>query len=143
MKNLEDTLNQVITELRIGNPNTEILTDFDIDSRAVGDHRRIAQLFSNLLGNAITHGEDRSPITVKAKTGSDSFELCVINKGNKIPEETKKHLFKPFSRGKVHFGKEGLGLGLYISSEIAIAHKGMLTVESTDDETCFSLQIPI
>jgi len=142
-ENLEDTLNQVIIELRIGNPNTEILTDFDINSRAVGDHRRIAQLFSNLLGNAITHGEDRSPITVKAKTRSDSFELCVINKGNRISDETKKHLFKPFSRGKVHFGQEGLGLGLYISSEIALAHRGTLTVESSDAETCFLLNIPL
>ena len=77
---------------------------------------------------------------VTAKSESDFFELCVINKGNKISPETEKHLFKPFSRGKVHLGQEGLGLGLYIASEIANAHKGQILVNSTDEETCFTFK---
>lgn len=141
-ESLEETLNQVITELRIVNPNKNIVTDFNLDKEIIGDHKRIAQLFSNLLGNAITHGEDQSPILVSAKTGSESFELCVINKGSKISDDTKKHLFKPFSRGKIHQGQDGLGLGLYIASEIAVAHNGRILVESTDDETCFTFHIP-
>ncbi|MDF2930864.1 MAG: sensor histidine kinase [Chryseobacterium sp.] len=140
-KNLEETLHQVIAELNMAYPDRLIQTDFNLKDEVKGDNKRIAQLFSNLLGNAITHGEKESPIIVTATTESDRFELCVINKGNKISEETEKHLFKPFSRGKVHRGQEGLGLGLYIASEIANAHNGRILVDSTDEETCFRFQI--
>ena len=139
---LGDTLTQVINELKIVYPDRLILSDFDLTMEIKGDYKRIAQLFSNLLGNAITHGEKGTPIHVKAKVDPDNFELCVINKGNKISEEAKNHLFKPFSRGKIHQGQEGLGLGLYIASEIAKAHKGKLTVDSNDEQTCFTLYIP-
>jgi signal transduction histidine kinase len=139
---LEDSLHQVITELRIAHPDKLIQTDFILDKEIKADYKRIAQLFSNLLGNAITHGEKQSPIIVKATTESNRFELCVINKGNKISPEAKKHLFKPFSRGKVHYGQEGLGLGLYIASEIADAHEGKIMVDSTEEQTCFTFHIP-
>ncbi|CAD7797320.1 Bacteriophytochrome [Chryseobacterium aquaeductus] len=140
-KSLEETLQQVITELRTVYPEREISADLNLAYPIKGDYKRIAQLFSNLLGNAITHGSKDTPIIVKAKSESDFFELCVINRGNKISQETEKHLFKPFSRGKVHQGKEGLGLGLYIASEIANAHQGKILVTSTDQETCFTFQL--
>lgn len=141
-KDLGETLDQVIDELKMSYPDRLIVTEFDLKDKVKADNKRIAQLFSNLLGNAITHGEKDSPIIVSAKTETDRFELCVINKGIKISDETKKHLFKPFSRGKAHLGQEGLGLGLFIASEIANAHNGKIVVESTDAETCFTLQIP-
>lgn len=141
-ESLEDTLNQVITELRMAYPDRLIESNFRLDNQVKGDNRRIAQLFSNLLGNAITHGDAESPITVRAESDLERFELCVINKGKKISGEAMKHLFKPFSRGKVHNGQEGLGLGLYIANEIANAHKGELLVESSDMETCFTLKVP-
>ncbi|SHF33710.1 GAF domain-containing sensor histidine kinase [Chryseobacterium takakiae] len=137
---LQKTLHQIITELKIVHPEREILTDFHLNYPINGDYKRIAQLFSNLLGNAITHGSKAYPIHVIAKSESNFFELCVINKGEKISAETEKQLFKPFSRGKVHKGREGLGLGLYIASKIANAHNGRILVNSTDKETCFTFQ---
>ena len=137
---LRDILHQIIVELETVYPDREILADLNLNYPIHGDYKRIAQLFSNLLGNAITHGSKESPIMVKAKSEPDLFELCVINKGNKISPETEKHLFKPFSRGKIHEGQEGLGLGLYIANEIANAHKGQILVHSTDEETCFTFR---
>lgn len=137
---LEVSLNQVVTELQVVYPDRKIVTDFSLNNEIKGDYRRIAQLFSNLLGNAITHGDIHLPIRVTANANSHNFELCVINGGNKISPETKKHLFKPFSRGKIHHGQEGLGLGLYIASEIAHAHGGKILVDSSDDETCFTFK---
>jgi signal transduction histidine kinase len=139
---LQDTLNQVITELRIVYPDRLIQTNINFSHDVNGDNKRIAQLFSNLLGNAITHGEAGSPIIVCAKSNSEVFELSVSNKGKEISAEAMKHLFKPFSRGKVHHGQEGLGLGLYIAKEIASAHMGTLAVESSDTETRFMLKMP-
>lgn len=141
-KGLDEILHQVITELKMAYPEKEITADINLNNEVKGDYKRIAQLFSNLLGNAITHGDEHAPVKVSAKADQDRFELCVMNQGRKISPETKKHLFKPFSRGKVHLGQEGLGLGLYIASEIAKAHGGTINVESSDEETCFTLQIP-
>lgn len=138
--NLTETLNQIIVELRTIYPEREMISDLDLDHPVKGDYKRIAQLFSNLLGNAITHGAKQSPITITAKSRSDNFELCVINKGTKISQEAKQHLFKPFSRGKIIKGQEGLGLGLYIANEIAQAHEGKIEVNSTDEETCFTFK---
>ncbi len=139
-KDLEETLHQIITEIRTVYPEHEISVDLNLNNPVDGDYKRIAQLFSNLLGNAITHGSKEAPVIITAKSEPSSFELSVINKGNKISPEIEKHLFKPFSRGKVNNGQEGLGLGLYIASEIANAHQGQILVSSTDEETCFTFQ---
>ncbi len=52
------------------------------------------------------------------------------------------HLFKPFYRGRVRASLQGLGLGLYIASEIARAHNGTLDVDSTATETRFTFRMP-
>jgi signal transduction histidine kinase len=52
-------------------------------------------------------------------------------------------LFKPFSRGEEWSHQQGLGLGLYISSEIARAHGGTIEVESSAEQTCFSFTMPL
>jgi signal transduction histidine kinase len=96
-----------------------------------------------LLSNALTHDDSPSPVIVTAKCGDDGFELSVANKGKKIPDEVMEHLFKPFSRGSDKSEQGSLGLGLYISSEIARAHNGTLDVISTDDETRFTLHMPV
>jgi len=137
---LTETLNQIILELRTIYPEREIQADLNLQYPVKGDYKRIAQLFSNLLGNAIAHGAKQSPITITAYTEGSNFELCVINQGAEISQETKKHLFKPFSRGKITKGQEGLGLGLYIASEIATAHNGSIEVTSTEEATCFTFK---
>jgi sigma-B regulation protein RsbU (phosphoserine phosphatase) len=54
-----------------------------------------------------------------------------------------KHLFQPFTRGAASSSKQGLGLGLFIASEIARAHSEILAVDSSSDETRFTLQMPL
>jgi len=140
---LEETLNQVITELNMVWPDVKINTSFNLKTLPKADYKRLAQLFSNLLSNAITHGKKGKPIEVAAKTDGPEFELSITNMGNKISEHAMPHLFKPFSRGKIKPGQEGLGLGLYIASEIAKAHQGYIKAESNDKKTCFKVRLPI
>jgi signal transduction histidine kinase len=135
-------LNQVVAELRSSHLHRTIETKFDPTETANCDGQRIGQLFSNLLGNAITHGSPEKPIVVRAKTEQGTFELSVANSGDPIPPSAMKQLFHPFYRGTVKQSLQGLGLGLYIASEIARAHGGTLDVNSSADETCFTFRMP-
>ena len=134
---------ETVDELRLAHPGRTIVTEIDIPQPVVFDARRLAQLLSNLLGNAVAHGAEHSPITVRAGLGADSFQLTVTNLGQSIPVETQARLFEPFSRAEYGPGKQGLGLGLYIASEIARAHGGTLDVVSEAGETRFVFRMPL
>ncbi|WP_254070915.1 GAF domain-containing sensor histidine kinase [Pedobacter sp. L105] len=135
---LENVLLQVINELRVIWPDRIVNTQFELNDAVNCDPIRIAQLLSNILGNALSHGDASLPVKVLAVSNQNEFKICVYNKGAKIPEDIIDRLFLPFSRGNAERNKEGLGLGLFISSEIAKAHGGSISVTSTDDETCFT-----
>lgn len=142
-ESLEDTLTQVVDQLRSAHPDPSIETVFRFDRTIAVDHQRIAQMFSNLLGNALTHGEADTPIRVYGDTSADRFELAVSNGGQPIEAETMERLFQPFRRADPASRSEGLGLGLYIASQIAEAHGGRIDVSSADEETRFTFRMPL
>lgn len=135
-------LQQVVDELQTANPGREFHRALSLNGPVYCDSARLAQLLSNLIANAITHGDPDSPIAVAVHGDGDELELSVTNRGQTIPPHVAEHLFQPFARGKSRSREEGLGLGLYIASEIALAHAGTLSVTSADGETCFKLRIP-
>jgi signal transduction histidine kinase len=136
--NLEKVLTEVVSELKVISPERQIICRFSFNEPVTCDSDRIRQLFSNLLGNALKHGRPESDILVRAGSENGRFTLSVMNRGTKIPDHILPRLFQPFFRGDDSTGKQGLGLGLYIASEIARAHQGTLEVESNEDETTFS-----
>jgi signal transduction histidine kinase len=140
---LEPMLREVVAELKATMPGRVVETAFHLSSPVNCDQSRIAQLFSNLLSNALTYGYADRPVRVHAVTSLDSFELSVANTGEPIPPEALDRLFQPFYRNATSYNGEGLGLGLYIAHEIATAHGGTLLVESTDEETRFTFQMPL
>ncbi|NJY62884.1 GAF domain-containing sensor histidine kinase [Salinimicrobium sp. CDJ15-81-2] len=140
---LENIIGQVVNEIKNNAPEREINLEIDLKDEVYCDRNRIAQLLSNLLSNANHHGDPKAPVEVKAFTNGETFELSVSNKGEKISETAMKHLFEPFYRESSDSNKKGLGLGLFIASEIAKAHDGELLVCSSNKETIFTLQIPI
>lgn len=140
---LEATLVQVVEELRASHPDRTIETTFRFDRTVAVDHSRIAQMFSNLLANALTHGAANEPVRVHGSTGEEVFELAVSNGGAPIAAEMMKQLFLPFHRGGTGANAQGLGLGLYIASEIAKAHGGRIDVLSEEAETRFTFRMPV
>jgi len=140
---LAPPLQQVVDELRIGVADREILTDVTSMRPVDCDPSRFAQMVSNLLGNAIIHGAADRPVRVHATTRADELEVSVSNGGRAIPPEAMDRLFQPFFRGEVRASQQGLGLGLHIASEIAAAHGGTLSVQSSDDETRFTFRMPL
>ncbi|QQO15499.1 PAS domain-containing sensor histidine kinase [Bradyrhizobium diazoefficiens] len=142
-KPLEPVLMGVVDELRLAWPGRVIEAEFKIDRSVNCDRSRIGQLLSNLVGNALTHGASAQPVIVHGETRDEFFELWVANAGDPIPQAAMDKLFEPFFRGNAHASRQGLGLGLYIASQIAKAHGGELTVRSTEEETRFTFAMPL
>jgi signal transduction histidine kinase len=139
---LEPVLKQIIAELQAVHPGRAVEAEFHLTQPVVADSNRIGQLFSNLVGNALTYGAAGAPVRVKAATNG-RFALVVCNKGAPISPATMTRLFQPFARGDVRREQQGLGLGLYIASEIARAHGGTIEVTSSAEETCFTFSMPL
>ncbi|UPJ81108.1 PAS domain-containing sensor histidine kinase [Bradyrhizobium sp. 183] len=140
---IEPVLDQVVAELSAAHPERGMETHFQLETPVFCDPARVAQLFSNLLGNAISHGAPDQPVRVEASAKAEMFELSVANAGAAIPEEARERLFQPFYRGKAHGQPQGLGLGLYIAAEIAKAHGGSIDVASSEAETRFTFRMPL
>lgn len=132
----------VIEEARTTHPDRVIAFDCKIDAPFRCDPVRLAQLASNLIANAIAHGVPHASVEVTAVLGDGEFRLAVFNRGEPIPSDWMPHLFKPFVRAVTGSRREGLGLGLFISSEIARAHDGRIEVASTPSGTCFTFRMP-
>lgn len=140
-EDLAPFLGQIIDELQTGLPRGAIESRIALAQPVRCDRARIGQLLSNLLANALTHGEKGKTVEVAASTSGNTFELSVTNAGGPISEAVMKNIFKPFHRGVSTM--KGLGLGLYIASEIARAHRGTLDVASTPERTRFTFKMPV
>jgi signal transduction histidine kinase len=138
---LTPVLEQVIAELKSVWPGVAIDALIDVEEPVNCDRGKMGQLFSNLLANAITYGDQARPIRVVARTIDGVFELAIANYGEPISEKAMENLFEPYTRGE-RPSQQGLGLGLYIASQIAKAHGGSLTATSNPHETRFVFQMP-
>lgn len=124
---LAPMLRQVVDELATGHPDRRIEVELDGIGDCRCDPARIGQLLSNLVANALTHGASDAPVTVRGVMIDGIVELSVGNAGRPISPEAMANLFQPFVRASSRPSQQGLGLGLYIASEIARAHGGTLT----------------
>jgi signal transduction histidine kinase len=140
-ESIEEQLQEVISEFKVVYPDRLLDVQIQVGASINCDEKRIAQLFSNLLGNAYKYGDAGKPIKIFAGNKKGDFILSVANACERIPDEDLKRLFQPFYHG-IKVESKSLGLGLYISSEIAKAHDASLEVASTDDETTFTFCLP-
>jgi signal transduction histidine kinase len=134
-------LEEIVAEHRTTSPDRTIESEYALSQPVYCDPDRVAQLLSNLLANALTHGDASGPVRVSARSSDGTFELSVSNAGKPIPPEVLSRLFDPFERGSTPTGHKGLGLGLYIAAEIARAHGGRIDVSSSPDETRFTFRM--
>lgn len=99
-------------------------------------------MLSNIVSNALTHGTDTGTVRIDGAVNNGYLEISVSNCGKPISPDMLERLFQPFRRGDLRPGMQGLGLGLYIASEIAKAHNGAITVHSDASETRFTFTMP-
>jgi signal transduction histidine kinase len=139
---LAEAFGQVIDELRELHPAHTVVMRIQPGLALLCDVGRLAQLLSNLLKNAIVHGDMSAPVVVVIGSGEGRFSMAVSNRGEDLSAELVAQLFKPFWRAPSSGTHQGLGLGLYIVSEIARSHGGAMDVTSHDRQVTFTFSMP-
>jgi PAS domain S-box-containing protein len=138
-------LSLTVDELRTAYPQARIELNCPHAS-GTWDADRLEQVFSNLIGNAIVHGGAEGTVTIEAGSRGDAVVVTVHNEGPPIPEHLHSSLFDPFRRGERESRSSktaGLGLGLYISRELVLAHGGSIGFESSPGRgTTFRVTLP-
>jgi hypothetical protein len=119
-------------------------SSISVDRPVRCDLGRLQQVASNLLANAITHGQADTPVKFTAHADEKHLILEVWNAGEPIPEDSIGKIFQPFWRHSVSTSRTGLGLGLHICSQIVRAHGGQISVTSTASHgTLFTARLPL
>ncbi|HEX5750241.1 MAG TPA: PAS domain-containing protein [Archangium sp.] len=142
---LPSVCRQVVEELSVAHPGRDILVQAEGAGEGIWDPERLAQVVSNLVGNALEHGEREGPVFVRCRDDADQQVLEISNPGTPIPGHLLATLFDPFRQGgTMRSGRgSGLGLGLFIVRELVEAHGGQVSVRSTEDEgTTFTVVLP-
>lgn len=140
---LESVFHSIIAEIHASEPDAQINLSMLIPAGIYCDPARMGQLLSNLVSNAVKHGAQDLPIEVSARTDGSDLLLSVANQGACIPEALMPLLFQPFKRSEGGKRGEGLGLGLYIASQIMEGHQGTISVSSSPEQgTCFVARFP-
>jgi PAS domain S-box-containing protein len=142
---LEQVCRDAISDVQASHPETGIHFQADGNCRGIWDRARLTVVISNLVGNAVKHGQPGQPIIIFARDEGDQVALHVHNAGPPIPTELLPEIFEPFRRaGKQRGSTEGsFGLGLYIVREIVAAHGGTIEVSSSAaGGTTFVVHLP-
>ena len=109
-----------------------------------GDKEKVSQVFTNLIMNAIKYSPSKSDIIIKSQRKGKCIIVSIQDFGIGIAKEEQKHIFDRFYQSEGHRTYSGLGLGLYLSSEIIKQHKGEMWVESKKGKgSTFYFSLPI
>jgi len=109
-----------------------------------GDTDKLARVFNNILKNAITYSYENSVIHICAEQEDKNIIITFTNQGNPIPQEKLETIFEKFYRLDTARSTNtgGAGLGLAIAQEIVTAHGGTISVESSPENTIFTVKLP-
>ena len=118
------------------------LPSANISAVGVCDRDRIAQVLSNLIGNALKFTPSGGSVTLRVQQTEDELNVSVSDTGPGIPIEQQRRIFDRFAQ-ITNKDRRGLGLGLYISKMLIEAHQGQLRVVSTPGAgSNFSFTLP-
>ena len=126
---LRDVVGRVVDELASKSQRVELTTVGSTEG--TWDADRLGQVFSNLVGNAIEHSGPGAAVDVRVDGGALAHVEIFIHNEAVIAEDVVDEIFEPFRQGRQTERSSGLGLGLYVSKEIVLAHGGTIGVTSS------------
>jgi signal transduction histidine kinase len=143
---LDALVKEVVELLQSSNPRHTISLSGTIQAIVIGDRDRLEQVLINLITNAIKYSPHAEKVDVSLAAAGESVIVQVRDYGVGIPNDQLDKIFDRFYR--VYDEKNtifpGLGMGLYISSEIIKRHAGTITVESEEGRgSTFTVSLPI
>ena len=142
---LKNVINQMIP-LAV-DAQVQLLLEADPLPTCVGDGDRLAQVFTNLVDNAIKHTPSGGFVTISADSGEGFININFLDNGEGIPEEHLSRIFERFYKidgSRKKNDKPGTGLGLAIAQQIVNAHDGIISVRSVLGEGSeFKVKIPV
>lgn len=146
---LREACEEALEVAQMSAPEREFRRHFAGNLQLPADRARVRQVMSNLLNNALQHGDEATPISLSATGTEESIVLTVSNFGRVIPEDAAGLIFEPLVQVPISSvdpakrSKHSLGLGLYIAREIVRAHDGTITVHSSPSTgTTFTVRLP-
>ena len=125
--------------------NQPILINCDSQINIQADPDKISRVFNNIIKNAISYSFPNSSIEINVTTDNSNVIINIKNHGNTIPKEKLDYIFEKFYRldEARSTNSGGAGLGLAIAKEIVEAHNGKITASSDNEETCFTVTLPL
>jgi len=147
--NMGKVVHDVVDEAKAAHPQRTLQVDARGSLHGKWDCARMSQVLTNLIGNALEHGSDRSVVTVDVHGDDKEVTIAVHNRGPAIPADQLNGIFNPMKRPEgtgsaAGRGQSGnLGLGLYIAERIVNAHNGRIDVDSSEERgTTFTVHLP-
>ncbi len=108
------------------------------------DNFHLKRVVKNLIQNALTFSSPETNIIVEVKKTKKEIKIIFTNQGTPISKEDLDLIFNKYYSGHSKFRKAGTGLGLYLSRQIALAHKGSIDVDNSKENiTSFILSLPL
>ena len=140
---LDSLLRDVVMRIQSRHKDLQIVQDLMPVSPIQADSVRLAQVFGNLIDNAIKYAPG-SRISISLKVDKDKQTVIFADQGPGIPSEHLPFLFERFYRVSGHSTKRGAGLGLFICKQIVQAHHGQISVNTTPGKgTAFLIELPV
>lgn len=142
---MRKVVRDVVAEVTASSPDRTVAIETSGDLRGRWDANRLAQMLTNLVGNAVEHGAADAPITVAARGVEREVVLSVHSNGPAIPKNEIRQIFDAMKHGTQNVARDRrhLGLGLYIVDKIVAAHGGSVDVRSSMEQgTTFSVHLP-
>jgi signal transduction histidine kinase len=126
---LQQLCDEVLLEIQAAHPDVVVHFAASGDLTGEWDADRLAQVVSNLLGNAVQHG-DGGPIRLDVRGEDAAIQLSVHNDGSAIPAAAQASIFEPLARGNSDGVTDSIGLGLFIARAIVTGHGGDIRLRS-------------